>query len=139
MAYFNKIGLLVLSKDGSKFLVCEKAKGDFTTDFIIPGGSVEEGENDLQCLTREITEELNTEVNKNSLEFLGKYIDVAAGDNTKDVSIRLYKGDLLNEPRPFGEIKEIHWIGKNDVDNPRVSPIIRNKILPDLIKKNILR
>lgn len=48
MAYFNKIGLLLLSEAQTKFLVCEK--NNFTSDFIIPGGQVDNGENDEECL-----------------------------------------------------------------------------------------
>lgn len=41
MAYFNKIGLLLLNEDQTKFMVCEK--DNFTSDFIMPGGQLDEG------------------------------------------------------------------------------------------------
>jgi 8-oxo-dGTP pyrophosphatase MutT (NUDIX family) len=88
---------------------------------------------------REIKEELDVDIDKPSLKFIGEYIDVAAGDPTKDVSIRLYEGKIIGEPKPSHEIKFFHWLSRNDLSHPRLSPIIRNKILPDLIKRNILK
>ena len=138
MAYYNKIGLLVLNKDNTKFLVCEKYPGDITSDYIMPGGQFEEN-SVTECLKNEIKEELNCEVNFNSLKYIGGYVDAAAGKLNKDVSIKLYKGDLIGTPAPSREIKSLHWIGKNDQQNSRVSPIIRNKIIPGLIKEGILK
>ena len=137
MAYFNKIGLLVLSEDGDKFMVCEK--NNFTSDFIMPGGQLDEGENDINCLSREIKEELNVNLDLNSLIFINEYNDIASGDLTKDVSIRLYQGKILGIPKPSSEIINYYWIGKEDIGNKRVSPIIRNKIIPDIVKKNIIK
>lgn len=133
-AYYKKVGLLLLSEDKNAFLVCEK--DNFTSDFIMPGGQLEEGESDLDCLSREIEEELAVELDRKELEYVGEYIDVAAGDETKNVSIRLYKGNVIGIPRPSQEIVELHWIGKDG--SPRLSSIIRNKILPDIIERKIL-
>jgi 8-oxo-dGTP pyrophosphatase MutT (NUDIX family) len=69
MAYFNKVGLLILNDDATKFLVCEKSY--FTTDFIMPGGRIEPGENHVECLVRELHEELQVDIDHASLEFLG--------------------------------------------------------------------
>jgi len=135
MAFFNKIGLLVLDEDSTRFLVCEK--DNFTSDFIMPGGQLEKGEDDISCLAREVEKELDVDTDKDSLKFIGEYIDVAAGDPTKDVSIKLYKGKIIGEPKPSQEIIKFHWIGKNNID--RLSPIIKNKILPDLIERSILK
>ncbi len=62
----------------------------------------------------------------------------AAGDPTHDVSIELYEGKIIGKPKPSTEIKAIHWIGKTAVNNPRVAPLIRNKIIPDLVERKIL-
>lgn len=136
MADINKIGLLLLNSNKDKFLVCEKYKGDVTSDFIIPGGQVEEDETDLQCLVREIKEELNVDLDATSLEYVGKYIDVAAGMPGKYVSIKLYTGAITREPKPSQEIKEFHWISEKG--SSRLSAIIKNKILPDIIARGLL-
>ncbi len=136
MAYFNKIGLLIMSPDRTKFMVCEK--DNFTSDFIMPGGQLDPGEDEISCLAREIREELSADVVIGSLSLIGEYNDAAAGDPSKDVSIRLYEGRLSGHPEPSSEIIAFHWLGRKDLDNSRVSPIIRNKIMPDIIKKGVL-
>lgn len=135
MAYFNKIGLLLLNEDGTKFMVCEK--DNFTSDFIMPGGQLDEGENDIECLAREIEEELDVELEREGLRYVDEYVDVAAGDPTKDVSIKLFEGRIKGEPKPSAEIIKFHWVGKES--HSRLSPIIKNKILPDLIARQILK
>ncbi|MFH1183050.1 MAG: NUDIX domain-containing protein [Candidatus Moraniibacteriota bacterium] len=137
MAHFNKIGLLLLNEDRTKFMVCEK--DNFTSDFIMPGGQLDEGENDKKCLAREIKEELDADTDMNSLKFIGEYIDVAAGDPTKDVSIKLYEGKIIGEPKPSQEVIKFHWISKDKSSQERLSPIIKNKILPDLLKRGVLK
>lgn len=136
MAYFNKIGLLLLTPDGKKFMVCEK--DNFTSDFIMPGGQVDAEESDQQCLAREIKEELDAEIVGGSIEYIGTYTDVAAGAPDKDVEIKLYRGELVGEPKPSTEIVRFHWLEREDAAHPRLSPIIRKKILPDLMKRGIL-
>ncbi len=61
MAYYNKIGLLILNESKDKFLVCEPGKKyeeKRVTQYLMPGGQLE-GESDIECLEREIKEELN--------------------------------------------------------------------------------
>jgi len=138
MAYYNKIGLLVLNEDRSKFLVVQKYPQDVTADYIMPGGQFEEDTVE-ECLKNEIKEELNCEVNLATLEYIAEYIDIAAGKPDRDVSIKLYKGNLIGTPQPSTEIQFLHWIGKDDIGNQKVSPIVRNKIIPDLVEKKILK
>ncbi len=140
MAYYNKIGLLVLSADQTKFLVCEPGE-QYTekavTQYLIPGGKLEE-KSDVECLKAEIKEELGCGVDEGSLKLIGEYTDAAATTG-RDVMIRLYRGKLIGIPRPSAEIGALHWIGREDAMNPNVSPIIRNKVIPDLIGRKILR
>lgn len=138
MAYYEKIGLLVLNEDATKFLVCEKPPQNMTADYIMPGGKFEE-DSITECIKNEIREELNCEVDFATLEYVGQYTDVAAGSPDRDVTIRLYSAKLIGTPVPSTEIKRLHWIGSDDVDNEKVSPIIRNKIIPDLVKRKILK
>lgn len=138
MAYYNKIGLLILNNESNSFLVCEKSPENVTSDYIMPGGQFEEDTIE-ECIKNEMREELQSEIDLNTLVFIGTYTDVAAGRPDRDLEIRLYSGILLSEPTPSTEIKALHWIGASDISNMRVSPIIRNKIMPDLIKRHILK
>lgn len=140
MADFNKIGLLVLNDNEDSFLVCEpgdKYEDKRVIQYLMPGGQIEE-KSDIDCLQREIKEELNCEIDVDSLEFINEYIDVAATP-LKTVMIRLYIGKLIGEPIAHSEIGSLHWISKKDINNEKISPIIRNKIMLDIINKNILK
>ncbi len=141
MAYYNKIGLLVLNEDQASFLVCEpgeKYQDKRVVQYLMPGGQLEE-KSDIECLKREIKEELDCNIDEKSLEYIGEYVDISAATPERDVMIKLYKGNLIGNPKPSSEIGALKWIGKNDVDNPKVSPIIKNKIIPDLVKRKILK
>jgi 8-oxo-dGTP pyrophosphatase MutT (NUDIX family) len=138
MAFYTKIGLLVLNEDTTKFLVCQKASDDISADYIMPGGQLTE-DNYLECLRNEIKEELDCALDEASLELIGEYEDIAAGHTNETVKITLYRGKLSGEPIPSSEIKFLHWIGKEDEHNEQVSAIIRHKIIPDLIKRKIIQ
>jgi 8-oxo-dGTP diphosphatase len=139
MAFYNKVGLLILDSTQTKFLVCMKAKSAKDYFYLLPGGKIEKEETHKDCLIREIKEELNCKVDLSSLKFISEYVDVAAGHPDKEVSIQLYSGKLIGSPIPSSEIKEIHWVGKDSISDPKCSPIAKNKIIPDLVKKGILK
>ena len=141
MAHYNEIGLLVLNEDETKFLVCEPGSlylEKTVTQYLMPGGQFNEKTIE-ECLKAEIKEELGCDVDLNSIELVNDYLDVAASNPERDVLIKLYRGLLIGTPVPSSEIGALHWIGKDDLVNEKVSPIIRNKIIPDLIAKKILK
>lgn len=138
MAYYFKIGLLILSKDKTKFLVCEKDKHNVTDDYIMPGGQMNETTVE-ECLRNEIKEELDCAVDFKTLTFIDEFTDAAAGQPEREVTIELYQADIIGTPKPSSEIKYIHWIGREDAANDRVSPIVRNKIIPGLVERGILK
>jgi 8-oxo-dGTP diphosphatase len=135
MADINKIGLLILR--GNQVLLCRKSRD--TSRLILPGGRIEPGESDLDCLTREIREELGATALE-QVEYLGTYEDRASMDDpsvVKSLRIALYRGALSGEPTPSSEIRELVWFGP-DSDWSTLTPILVNRILPDLLARNIL-
>ena len=127
----HKIGLLIVRDN--RLLLCRKSYG--TDLLILPGGKPDEGETEEQALEREILEELGVSVS--AIEHFGNYEDDAAGDPRR-VRISLYSGVLGGEPAASGEIAELVWFGAGD-DRELVSPSIRRQILPDLLRRGILR
>ncbi|HUS11868.1 MAG TPA: NUDIX domain-containing protein [Pyrinomonadaceae bacterium] len=135
MADFNKVGLLVV-RDNS-FLVCRK--NNYTSRLIMPGGQYELGESALQCLEREVNEELG-DVSLENARYLGTYLDKAASDDAnenKTVEIQLYRAELKGTPTPSSEVVELLWFNSAS-DKNELSAIIANKILPDLIARGEL-
>lgn len=106
---------------------------------ILPGGKYEAGESAFECLSREIAEELGS-VRIERLQYVGTYEDRAASDDpsvTKTVSIELCRGELIGEPAALAEIAELVWFGPGS--DPRLlSPILINKIIPDLAARGII-
>jgi ADP-ribose pyrophosphatase YjhB (NUDIX family) len=138
MAYYYKIGLLVLNDDATKFLVCEKDKNDVTDEYIMPGGQMTEKTVE-DCLRNEIKEELDCEVDFTTLKSIGEFTDEAAGQPDREIAMELYQAKIIGTPVPSSEIKHLHWIGKEDATNNRVSHIIRTFIIPTIVKKGILK
>jgi ADP-ribose pyrophosphatase YjhB (NUDIX family) len=132
---FDKVGLLAV-RDG-KILLCRKKHT--TSLLILPGGCREPGESAIDCLARELREELG-DIVVSAPELVGVYTDQAAGPETvrpKMVRIELYRAELIGEPIARSEIAELVWFGERD-DYFQLAPSIANKILPDLLARGIL-
>ena len=119
-------------RDG-RVLLCRKRRD--TALLILPGGKREAAESALQCLAREIAEELGG-AQMTDVAYVGTYSDRAAVEG-KTVEIELYRGDIEGEARPSGEIAELVWFGAAD-DPAQLAPSLRNTIFPALKSKGLL-
>jgi 8-oxo-dGTP diphosphatase len=138
MADIHKAALLILNEDATKFLVARTADKQ-VHHWLLPGGRIEVGETVVVALVREIKEELDCEVDKDSLEYVGSYEAPAAGRPGQTVNIQLYKGSFKGKPKPSSEVKELGWLGKEDIGGDNVSEIIREHLVPDLVARGILK
>lgn len=108
-----------------------------TDQFLMPGGKVELNESERESLKREIWEELKVELLQHSLRYYNTFIDQAAFEKNTLIKIAVYFGQVSGEPQPSSEIEEIRWFDKH-YDPKVLSPIIRNKIIPTLVKDGYL-
>jgi 8-oxo-dGTP diphosphatase len=122
----DKVGLLTIRNQ--RVLLCRKKRG--TQLLILPGGKRETGESSLECLARELREELG-DVAAVSPELVGVYTHQAAGEPEKQVRIELYAAGLTGEAGPQSEIAELIWFGAGD-DWTLLAPSLAETIFPDL-------
>lgn len=127
-----KIGLAVI--DGERLLLVRKRNSEF---YILPGGKPEQGESDVEALSREIDEELGCAIASDRLCFLGTFSDEVAGVPDARVTIRLYAGALIGNPSPRSEIETLVWWTRTDYQEQALAPSLRNAILPFLCHTNL--
>lgn len=136
MPDFRKVGLAFIRDN--RILLCRKKNG--LPHLILPGGKPYPGESSIDCLRREIQEELGP-VLATDLRYLATYTSPAAlapGEAPAIVEIELYLGALTGEPMASGELAELVWF--NPAGNGSAcAPSIRNLILPDLLERGLLR
>jgi 8-oxo-dGTP diphosphatase len=99
--------------------------------FIMIGGKVEEGESDIECLNREVREELEVGLDQSSIKFLHEFNGPAHGHDKKMVvlNIRVYEANFVGEPQTTEEIVEINYFDST-VDPKHLSEIGRTQIFP---------
>lgn len=115
MDYVIKISGLIINSSKELLLFRSKNK----TVWTCPGGKIEEGEIEIECLKRELKEESNIDLI--SAEFLLETpIEPAAGNPGKFVQMKFYivkeySGELkLN---PDDNVEEFKWISKEEFEN----------------------
>ncbi|MBI2019027.1 NUDIX domain-containing protein [Candidatus Daviesbacteria bacterium] len=128
MEIINKIGLAVF-KDG-KILQVRTSKQEEV--FYTLGGKIEKGESDIDCIKREVLEEIGCEVDESSLRYLTTFEDIAHGGLAM-LRLKMYEGQLKGVPKPKSEIVEIGYFDTNS-DPKNLSIIAQRKIFPWLKK-----
>lgn len=129
MAHIVKIGLVVVD-EADRLLVVRKQGG---ATFILPGGKREGDESDIECLIREVREEI--QVATENIQPFGTFHAAAADQDGDTVEVRAYTGTLVGDPVPAMEIAEIAWITINDPHVP-IAQSISEGIIPAIAANN---
>jgi len=111
MKEIDKIAFIE-TKNGQ--ILSTRSKGK--TKYYIPGGKREFGETDEQTLVREIAEELNVRIDKNTMDYVGTF--KAQSDGAKEgviVKMTCYKAQYEGTIEPTSEIEEIKWLNYKDL------------------------
>jgi len=97
--------------------------------FFTLGGKPKKNESEIECLKREVKEEIGCDLNESSIKFLTTFQDVAHGKGGALVNIRMYEGSLIGIPRPSSEVVGIGWFDTKS-DKKHLSTIAQRTIFP---------
>ena len=90
-----------------KVIMVRSAKNDEV--FYMLGGKLENDESEIECLRREVKEEISASIITNSLKFLHEFEGSAHGKENTTVNINLYTGEIIGEPMASNEIAEVQY------------------------------
>ncbi len=134
MRIIHKCALLLVKN--SKLLLSREF-GE--TRFLTVGGKFEQGETDMQCLQRELAEEVGTKAKEGTLKFLNEFVYNDGPE--KIIHIRAYAGELEKDPVATGEIEELKWFTKKELETTPseiISEITKHKILPFMVERGMI-
>lgn len=128
-----KVAALVIRR--KKLLMVRKTNAD---PFINLGGKVKKGESNLECLLREVNEELCCGVT--NARYFHSY-DGKTHDGENRIRIACYLCDLTGRLRinPDDAINYWKWITRDyKKEGIKLTPITEKYIIPALVKKGLL-
>ncbi len=123
----------IIIKDGKLLLLLGKNHKELWT----PGGRIEPGETDEECLKRELKEE--TGVNLLSCKFFKEYSGKSFYHPERTTIERVYIAEVEGQVKPDAEIKDFVWFSKEDFENKKYPMITSTQeaLIPDLIMAKI--
>lgn len=110
-------------------------KGKGYKELWTPGGKIDIGESEEECLRRELREEIGVEIS--SLSFFKEYSGKSFYKSNQITNQKIYIVSISGEIKPDAEIESFVWLTREDFDKkifPMI-PITEEKIIPDLIEE----
>jgi 8-oxo-dGTP diphosphatase len=104
--------------DDGRVLLARRAHPPFEGFWDIPGGFLEEGEDPLDGLRRELKVETGHDVQPRRL--LGIWVDRYGGDSTAAATLNLYWTARVvgGQPAPADDVAELRWFGRDELPGP---------------------
>jgi len=107
-----------LCVDNGRVLLARRAHPPFEGFWDIPGGFLDEGEDPLDGLRRELREETGLEVEPQ--RFLGIWMDRYGGDSTAEATLNLYWTARVvgGDAAPADDVSELRWFNRDELPAP---------------------
>jgi ADP-ribose pyrophosphatase YjhB (NUDIX family) len=102
-----------LCAENGRVLLVRRAHEPFEGRWDIPGGFLEEGEDPLDGLRRELKEETGLDIEPQ--RFLGVWMDRYGGDSTAEATLNLYWTARIvgGDPEPADDVSELRWFERD--------------------------
>jgi len=112
-------------------------KGKTATELWTVGGKLEEGESDIDCLRRELREELCVDLV--SAKFFKEYQGFSFYNPDTRMIQRVYIVTISGIAKPNAEIESIILLSKEDFEQKKYPMITINEeeMIPDIIKAGV--
>ena len=127
----------MILKNGKVLVLHEEYVGEQLMKF--PGGGLELGESVLECVQRELEEELNIKVKNIQHLYTQEDFLVSKFRNNEQLLSIYYLAEMVDENELLildPCIEKIEWVSLNTEENPFPLPI--DKVSFDVLKKRIL-
>lgn len=121
---------IILDNEGKMLVVKHGADFDY---YALPGGKMDDGENPLDCIKREIFEEFGVEIENPKLLYVHDWKDKKGVSNLEFIFLIKDSGEFVDLTNKKGthafEIFEIKWIDKDTQIN-----LLPQQVLQDFKK-----
>ena len=111
----ERIRIVAIIVQNNKLLLVKGS--DTYKEFWTPGGKREEGEPDLDCLKRELKEEINVKVL--DAKFFGEYKSLSPYKKELLTISRIYLVQISGEIQAAKEIKKHAWMTKKEFEEQK--------------------
>lgn len=122
-----RIATALIDDEAGRLLLVRKTG---TKWFMQAGGKIEDGENALSALRRELSEEIGLTLGDEELRYLGRYSAPAANEPDFAVEAEVYHVRVQHVPKTQSEIEEAVWVSYAEATAMPLAPLTREHILP---------
>ncbi len=112
-------------------------KGKGYEELWVPGGTLEEGETNEECLKREFKEEIGVDITE--MKFFKEYDGFSFYRPTQKLNWTVYIVKIDGEIKPDAEIESFLWLSKEDFlkEKYKITAVNENGLMDDLINEKI--